>query len=826
MGQIIGSAAKPKRCNLSQLSQLGTPAAGEHILVSSDNSMNAAGQGNFDAYVVGTGSALATALPLQYINPELYDEQEISVAMAFGVLGWADGNPASLGSTSYLYTPTAISVSKSMAIEIHNPTQHSLSWVRYFYYLNGTLVTKGTVRNATSDALIPFNIVADGTFNEVKISVAGASAFSSVEDMNVTYEETTSVIPNMRQRIAALEENEVHVTDELVENSEDAISSGAMYDELITKNVTAPTLHFGVIGSADGVIYDGNKSYIYTDAVALLEDMTFDIALNGVGVSWISAFYYKDGVFVQRSAVSSAATADLSYTALANSSYNEIRFNVCYPSAQTTTEVLSITSTKETSLKSKVAALTEDVSEISQAVEEIVAKEGSGIYRMATNDDLEANDNYSIVNGKLIGNRASSATYTDSTFCLFKESIKAIEFEISALWDANLICLAFGSGVDNNSVNCFAGCYLPTTSRTSDIGSVGNLLSDTMQPSNIAGGGHFSGDYRAPQVTPAAIGVNYKCRIELIDGTFFLGTYYNTTANKWDFWFCLYTLGEWFTPARYGWNATKRIGFCFMFTAATNKEMIKNIRILSEAGQTSQAIWDKKDCPRRNWVAIGDSITQINKNNGLSYVGFAQRALGWACDNQGQSGWTIYRLWRDRSTAGWETAVSALGDNDVVTILAGTNDFDTESFFTPASDEAMDAATNPHPRFGTTDPTSEDAKDPHTTLGCLRLMIEDILTLKPNARLFIFAPFYREKGAAVGTSSWTKLYVNSDGKTIYDYADAIASVGREYNLPTFNTCRDCGINAATLASYTYDDLHIGQLGGELIGEYVAKRIKP
>lgn len=68
MGQIIGSAAKPKRCNLQSLSSLGTPAAGEHILVSSDNSMNAAGQGNFDAYVVGDGSTAATALELKSID--------------------------------------------------------------------------------------------------------------------------------------------------------------------------------------------------------------------------------------------------------------------------------------------------------------------------------------------------------------------------------------------------------------------------------------------------------------------------------------------------------------------------------------------------------------------------------------------------------------------------------------------------------------------------------------------------------------------------------------------------------------------------------------
>ena len=67
MGQIVGGAAKPKRCNLNKLSQLATPAAGEHILVSSDNSMNAAGQGNFDCYIVGDGHTAATALELKSV---------------------------------------------------------------------------------------------------------------------------------------------------------------------------------------------------------------------------------------------------------------------------------------------------------------------------------------------------------------------------------------------------------------------------------------------------------------------------------------------------------------------------------------------------------------------------------------------------------------------------------------------------------------------------------------------------------------------------------------------------------------------------------------
>ena len=71
MGQIVSSAAKPKRCNLRSLSSFGIPAVGEHILVSSDNSMNAAGQGNFDVYVVGDGTTAATALPLNKLNDGL-----------------------------------------------------------------------------------------------------------------------------------------------------------------------------------------------------------------------------------------------------------------------------------------------------------------------------------------------------------------------------------------------------------------------------------------------------------------------------------------------------------------------------------------------------------------------------------------------------------------------------------------------------------------------------------------------------------------------------------------------------------------------------------
>lgn len=94
MGQIVGGAAKPKRCNLNKLSQLGTPAAGEHILVSSDNSMNAAGQGNFDCYIVGDGTTAATALELKSLRDvQLIEEvsQLDKEVNGFTTKNYADG---------------------------------------------------------------------------------------------------------------------------------------------------------------------------------------------------------------------------------------------------------------------------------------------------------------------------------------------------------------------------------------------------------------------------------------------------------------------------------------------------------------------------------------------------------------------------------------------------------------------------------------------------------------------------------------------------------------------------------------------------------------
>lgn len=84
MGQIVGLKAKPKRCNLNALGRVPTPAAGEHILVSYDNSMTANGQGNFDRYIIGDGRTAATELELKYLDDSTrpYIVEEVNKAVA------------------------------------------------------------------------------------------------------------------------------------------------------------------------------------------------------------------------------------------------------------------------------------------------------------------------------------------------------------------------------------------------------------------------------------------------------------------------------------------------------------------------------------------------------------------------------------------------------------------------------------------------------------------------------------------------------------------------------------------------------------------------
>ncbi len=129
MGQIVGGAAKPKRCNLNKLSQLGTPAAGEYILVSSDNSMNAAGQGNFDCYIEGDGQKAATALELKKID----EEAELLNGDTVKNITWTNGfvnasGTITVASTLQFSQPIMLRAGESVKV---GTTRASISFISY-----------------------------------------------------------------------------------------------------------------------------------------------------------------------------------------------------------------------------------------------------------------------------------------------------------------------------------------------------------------------------------------------------------------------------------------------------------------------------------------------------------------------------------------------------------------------------------------------------------------------------------------------------------------------------------------------------------------------
>lgn len=508
---------------------------------------------------------------------------------------------------------------------------------------------------------------------------------------------------------------------------------------------------------------------------------------------------------------------------------------------------VTITSLKE-GVNSRISSLETDVKELKH-------KEVSSSRRKISDADILAKDhNYFYLDGGNVMKGASK--YQATGFIAFNENIKAIEFELGdASKNNNFVSVLCGLGKDDNNIDVFARIDLPTFSSNTSYGNLQSVPQiyqsyQKQDAASLSGRDSYAPPYRLPFNAVYKPKTGDTCRIEIYNGTFMEGSV--LVDGQWTKWFSVCQIGSYYNkslPVRSGWNEKFVIGFAVAsdsgYCTDGNVAIIKNIIVINDENDVtinhayiSSKGWTRK----KSWLAIGDSITELNKTAGLGYIGFAERRYNFKSINKGRGGWTLYRYWRDRAgwytnpdgsitkdTSGtfhegnhWEEEVAALPKNSIVSIFMGTNDFDT-TFAIPTTDVIMDTYPDPHPRFGNTDASSEDAKDEHTTLGCLRLIIERIMQLSPTARIVLFAPMYRTKGIVEG-DHFTELLINSEGRTIYDYADAIASVGKEYNIPVYNTCRDSGINYNNLVSFTYDNLHTSEDGGDLLGNYIGSRL--
>ena len=213
MGQIVGGSAKTKRCNLNKLSQLGVPAAGEHILVSSDNSMNAAGQGNFDCYIVGDGTTAATALPLIKINADILryipdgegyvsnpiiDKDNYAIATSgalFSRSGWFVSKPISMKAGDTIYGHASGSGSAWLSCDSSGSTyQVILTATAYSADFSWTAPNDcSVVISSNKDAVYKYSIVSE------KVKAAPSDAWELIKpivrkELSTTLTENRSII--------------------------------------------------------------------------------------------------------------------------------------------------------------------------------------------------------------------------------------------------------------------------------------------------------------------------------------------------------------------------------------------------------------------------------------------------------------------------------------------------------------------------------------------------------------------------------------------------------------------------------------------------------
>lgn len=118
---------------------------------------------------------------------------------------------------------------------------------------------------------------------------------------------------------------------------------------------------------------------------------------------------------------------------------------------------------------------------------------------------------------------------------------------------------------------------------------------------------------------------------------------------------------------------------------------------------------------------------------------------------------------------------------DIITIAYGTNDFMSDIYLSETQDQKF--STN---RF----------------MGALRYSIETVLTKYPHIRIFLCTPTYRFWFSKT-TNEFTddsNTRINAKGSLLSDYADALKTVAKEYNLPVIDNY-DIGINKFTRFAY-------------------------
>lgn len=221
-------------------------------------------------------------------------------------------------------------------------------------------------------------------------------------------------------------------------------------------------------------------------------------------------------------------------------------------------------------------------------------------------------------------------------------------------------------------------------------------------------------------------------------------------------------------------------------------------------------------------IAVGEKLNSGDKN----FISvFAESVGASGVKNAAIGGWDycdalshgVYR--QINGLAGTTTALD--GDEDLIIIFAGTNDFGHasplgEPWTLTQHSEGNEIKTATTDTFAT------------TFCGGVHKTVETLYEKYGYIPIVMCTPLHRNYPSSTTGYPDTSHWANTEGLFIDDYVEAIEKVAGFYGIPVFNSYRLTGlypINSAQNTKYFADGIHPNAAGHKVIGEGLAKFIK-
>lgn len=195
------------------------------------------------------------------------------------------------------------------------------------------------------------------------------------------------------------------------------------------------------------------------------------------------------------------------------------------------------------------------------------------------------------------------------------------------------------------------------------------------------------------------------------------------------------------------------------------------------------------------WLAIGDSITLGATNNDVSYVDYIRDKININVIKEGHSGWSLDRLMQNFSSFDIENTA------DIITIFAGTNDFNVSAGAGTESDKYSSSCA--------------------TIWALCNYAMPYLQNRYPTKTIIFFTPLQRKY---TNSGGYPQEMIDENGVTLREYAQAFIDAGTKYGIPVIDLYSISGIGVNNISEMTNDGLHPNEIGQKRIANIVLSEI--